>query len=125
MTRLIRCRAAVSEMAKLFDARPDPGLSWRPTIWPGEKAIVVIEGAQGRQLRALSWGLPQDALSKARGDGVRTTLFAREIAGDNSPLGLGLLERCLIAAEDFAYPQGETGQRTRSWFGLWDVPICA
>lgn len=126
MTLLIRCRAAVSEIATLFGARPDPDLTWFPTIWPGEKAIVVTRGTEGRHLRALPWGLPQDPISEARGDRPRTTLFAREIAGDSrAPLRLDLLERCLITVEDFAYPTSETGHRTRSWFGLWDVPICA
>ncbi|CCW19398.1 protein of unknown function DUF159 [Sphingobium indicum BiD32] len=126
MTHLIRCRAAASEIATLFDAKPDPALDWLPTIWPGEKAIVVTSGARGRHLHALPWGLPRDPISRTRGDRPRTTLFAREITGNSrAPLGLDLLERCLIAVEDVAYPIGEKGHRTRSWLGLWDVPICA
>ncbi|WP_298195212.1 hypothetical protein [Novosphingobium sp.] len=126
MTSLLRCRAAVSEMAFLFDATADPGLTWFPTIWPGEKAIIVTRRAHGRHLCALFWGLPRGPISEARGDRPRTTLFAREIAGDNRvPLGLDLLERCLIVVEDFGYATGEKGHRTRSWFGLWDEPICA
>lgn len=53
MSHLIRCRATGAEIAALFDARPDPDLDWFPTIWRGEKAIVVTAGAQGRHLRAL------------------------------------------------------------------------
>ncbi|KEZ19470.1 hypothetical protein CP98_01991 [Sphingobium yanoikuyae] len=126
MTSLLRCRAAVSEMATLFDAKAERGLDWHPTIWPGEAAPVVIAKETGRHLRVLRWGLPEDVCVKATADAKRGTLFAREIAGGfSSPLLLNRLKRCLIVVEDVAYPQGQAGQRTRSWLGLWDRPLSA
>ena len=126
MTRLLRCRAAVSELAALFDAKADAAFSWHPTIWPGEPAPVVTANGKNRHLRVLRWGLPEDVFIKAAADVRRGTLFAREIAGDRaSPLLLDKLERCLIVVEDVAYPQGEGGQRPRSWLGLWATPLSA
>lgn len=126
MTCLIRCRAATSEIAALFEARPDPGLVWFPTIWPGDKAPVITTGGKERRIHALNWGLPENIFIQPRPPGQRGTLFAREITGGrHSPILLEQLERCLIAVEDMAYPHGEEDERMRCWLGLWDTPIAA
>lgn len=126
MTNLLRCRGAVSEIANLFAANADPGLNWRPTIWPGETVLIVTADGDGRRLRTVPWGLPENSFAQARPKAQRTGIFSRHLAKrDGDLIQPEHLERCLIVIEAFAYPDGPSGKRTRSWAGLWDEPLCA
>ena len=126
MTNLIRCRGAVSEIATLFDAEPDPDLLWAPTIWPGEHVLAVTASAGSRRLQTIPWGLPAELFLEPKSPSHRATIFARDLIGRNGGLvAPDLLERCLIIIEACASPEGEDGQQTRTWSGLWDEPLVA
>lgn len=126
MTNLIRCRGAISEIAGLFDAEADLGLLWQPIIWPGESVLVIIPSASGRRLQRMSWGLPSSAFADPRPRSRRATIFGSDMVDRSGGIvSHDLLARCLIVIESFAYPEGVSGQRTRTWGGLWDEPLAA
>lgn len=126
MTNLIRCRGSLSEMAGCFKAEAEPGLIWRPLLWPGQEVPVVSIAAQARALRLASWGLPSQVFAKERSLAQRATLFGRDIAGDGGGImAPERMVRCLIVLESFAYPEGPADLRTRVWAGLWYEPLCA
>lgn len=126
MTKLIRCRASLSEVATTFDAEPVSRLEWRSEIWPGEEVLVVTLEQGHRRLDAMRWNLPAGAFRAGDGLGHRGTVYSRDLASMSSTLvAPQLLLRCLIVIEAFAYPDGRAGARTRAWGGLWDEPLAA
>lgn len=126
MTSLIRCRGSATEIAVTFDAVAEPDLEWRPTAWPGEQVLMVTSKGSQRRLRTGSWGLSPTAFLQPTPQPLRGVVFARDLASANTRLVAShSLERCLIIVEDFAYPTGEPGRRTRAWAGLWDEPVSA
>jgi len=126
MTCLLRTRGSASEMARLFDAEPDPGLAWRETSWTGDPVpVVAVENSQ-RRLRTMIWGLEAAAYAKSVEARQRGVLYARDLAVAATRLhDLAGLRRCLIILESFAYPMGKAGACTRGWIGLWDEPLTA
>ncbi|WP_145200068.1 SOS response-associated peptidase family protein [Sphingobium sp. B2] len=126
MTKLIRCRGGLAEIASAFDAQPASALHWHGDIWPGERALVVTSCDGGRRLDMLEWGLPSSCFVTGDRHEHRETVFARDLAPRSGSLvAPDLLTRCLIVVEAVAYPVGDAGGRTRAWAGLWDEPLAA
>jgi len=125
MSNLIRCRGSASEIAARFDAGPVRDLAWRSHIWPGEAGLVVLLDQQTRALQTLIWGLPAQGFVKRHPLRERIGLFARDLVDGGRVRDPDMLTRCLIIIEDVAYPDGPLGARTRSYAGLWDMPLCA
>lgn len=126
MTCLLRSRGSSSEMARLFAADSEAGISWRDVVWPGEQVPVVIQEGERRRLITMRWGLPQDAFLNPVRPSQRGIIYSRDFWRTGSRLDdVASLSRCLIILESFAYPAGEAGRCTRSWFGLWDQPLTA
>lgn len=127
MTSLLRCRASLSEIAALFEAQAPGPLAWTPAIWPGEAVLIVVVAGGRRRIESVRWGLPASAFAdRKRPKARRGTLFSRDLMGATGTLDEpGALRRCLIVLEDFAYPGGPPGRRTRTWVGLWDAPLIA
>lgn len=125
MTSLLRALGATSEMARRFDAEPDIGLAWREVIWPGDSALVVTQEDGHRRLSAMCWSLPAMAYARPVPAKQRGTLFVRDLVVGGRLHAPARLRRCLIVIEAFAYPSGDDGQCTRSWFGLSDRPLLA
>lgn len=126
MTKLIRCRGSLAEIASIFDARPVSRLRWRSEIWPGEETLVVTLDQGARRLDAVRWDLPTCAFLAGDAQEHRGTVFSRDLTSTSSALvAPQQLLRCLIVIEAFAYPDGKAGARTRAWGGLWDEPLVA
>ncbi|GHC96834.1 hypothetical protein [Novosphingobium pokkalii] len=126
MTKLIRCRGALSEIAKHFSARPSGALKWTPTIWPGENVLVAINAASGPQIELAQWSLPASCFNSAEPADRRSNLFARDLVpGAGRLLDADGLARCLLIVEDVAYPSRDRGGVTRTWVGAWDEPYLA
>nr|WP_053000233.1 SOS response-associated peptidase family protein [Sphingomonas sp. Y57] len=125
MPGLYRCRASASEIAKLFEAETPSDLSWSPMSWPGAPGLVVRAHGDSRRVETMRWGLapgnaPPGMPSKAAEIATVRDLLAPAAFGHALPT-----ERCLIVVEAFAFPDGDKGARTRTWFGLWDQPLFA
>jgi len=126
MVALIRARGAASEMARLFDADPLPGLDWPDSIWPGDQVPVILQAGDRCRLTTMSWGLPQTQLKAPLPPAQRAGFYSRDLVADASRLrNPGALDHCLIILEAWATPAGRSGQRTRQWTGLWDEPLVA
>lgn len=126
MTKLIRCRASLSEVAAKFDAMPVSRLEWRSEIWPGEEVLVVMLEQGHRRLDAMRWNLPACAFKAGDGQGHRGTVYSRDlVSASGALLAPEQLSRCLIVIEAFAYPDGGAGERMRAWGGLWEEPLVA
>lgn len=126
MTALLRCRGSTAEMALQFDAVVDTCLDWRETIWTGDMIPVVLGAGDHRRLATSQWGLPGDAFVKDIDAKRRGTLYSRDLVTSASRLrDPARLRRCLIVIESFAYPEGPAGEKTRTWFGLWDSALAA
>ena len=126
MTKLIRCRGSLAEIASTFDAQPTSVLHWHGDIWPGERVLVVTGSEDGRRLDSFAWGLPSSCFVASDRHEHRETFFARDLAPRSGSLvAPDCLTRCLIVVEAVAYPVGDAGERTRAWAGLWDEPLAA
>jgi putative SOS response-associated peptidase YedK len=121
MASLYRCRGSRDELASLFDCKVDRKLTWQPQMRPGQAGLVICRHGSRRIARAMRWGIPPPG--ESGGEHLWTELdpFSNAAFGnrENRP------RRCLIVLDSFALPDGARGQRTRSWFGLWDEPLFA
>jgi putative SOS response-associated peptidase YedK len=69
----------------------------------------------------MRFGMPVRSSERRRWQWAERNVFSR-LAFDEKVDPPG---RCLIPMDSFALPDGSSGQRTRSWFGLWDDPLFA
>lgn len=126
MTKLIRCRGALSEIANHFSATPSAALRWTPTIWPGEDVLIATNAPGGPQIELARWQLPASCFTSAEPADRRSNLFARDLVpGAGRLLDADNLVRCLIIVEDVAYPTKDRDAVTRTWVGAWDEPYIA
>lgn len=116
MCNLYRMTKGVDEVARLFAVEADSGANFAEEVYPGYPGLVV---AQGRA-RAMGWGFPliltgkqgqklkPKPVTNAREDKLHSAFWQDSFAQ----------RRCLIPVSQWAEPQGEAGQMTRSWYGL-------
>jgi putative SOS response-associated peptidase YedK len=116
MCNLYRMTRGVAEIARLFEAIPDPGANFAEEVYPGYPGLVV---AQGRA-RAMTWGFPlvlkgrhgqplkPRPATNAREDKLRTAFWRDSFAH----------RRCLIPVSAWAEAEGEKGRMTRTWYAL-------
>jgi putative SOS response-associated peptidase YedK len=125
MTSLYRCRGSAEEIRDIFGCRVERGFTWSPLVRPNGHGVIITAEQPGlhpeRLAQRVRWGCR--GLPDAR---------RQEIWADFNPFGDHLFadgpesrQRCLIVLDSFAFPDGPKGQRTRSWFGLWDEPMFA
>lgn len=124
MTHLYSCRTALSEVATIFDAVTPAAASWSAEMWPGRVGLAV-RGVEGdRRIEPMTWGVLDWSFLFDRTKERRTSAWFRELFPDHVEM-LRPERRCLIVLDAFAYPGGNRGKRTRTWFGFEDRPICA
>lgn len=125
MTALVRCRSSGAEIAGRFAATRAGPLGWRPVIWPGEELVAILPSAGGRCLVAMPWGLDPSVFTASLSLSARAVVHPRDLGRMGRILAGECPSSCLIVAEDFAYPSGPPGRRTRCWAGLWDHSLVA
>ncbi len=116
MCNLYRMTQTTDEIARLFDAVPDPGANYGAEVYPGYPGLVVAEG----KARAMTWGFPlvlkgrqgqplkPKPVTNAREDKLTTPFWKASFES----------RRCLIPVSAWAEAEGEQGRMTRTWYAL-------
>lgn len=124
MPTLYRCRTALSEVAALCDASAPAAADWSGELWPNRIGLIVRATPEGRIIEAMRWNLPAPLGPPDAKAEPRTTVWFREFLRDARHLHAPS-SRCLIITDSFAFPDGNDGSRTRTWYGFEDRPIFA
>ena len=123
MCSLYRLHQSAAEVAKVFDVAAAPGLNFSAEVYPGYPGLVVEGGAA----RVMHWGFPlvltgkqgqklkPKPVTNARDDKLHTAFWRDSFVH----------RRCLIPVSQWAEPQGQPRQMTRSWYGLPDANLFA
>ncbi|HEX4693620.1 SOS response-associated peptidase family protein [Sphingomonas sp.] len=127
MSRLYTAMAGLVEIAEHFGADMPAPVAVPTEVIEGNPGLVVLQGRDRRLLKNMSWGFPR---------------LTREMRLHGDPPGrIGLVAdltnpmwehmvvepryRCLIPLTHFANPDGEPGEKTRTWFSVKDEPLVA
>ena len=127
MSRLYTVASTVEAVAEHFGADPAADISLPSETTEGHSGLIVTEDGGHRMLRSMHWGFP------------RLTREMRERGEDPGRIGLVadltnpmwehlVVEpccRCLIPLTHFANPDGDPGEKTRTWFSVKDAPLVA
>ena len=109
-------RSSTAEIAALFDAEAPSGINAPDEIYPGYPGLVT----NGREFRIMNWGFPlvltgkkgqplkPKPVTNARDDKLRTAFWKSSFER----------RRCLIPVTQWAEPEGEDGQMTRTWYSV-------
>lgn len=122
MTVLYRCRTSLSEVSATFRATAPSAADWSAEVWPGRRGLVVHESGGMRRVAAMSWGVRDWSSEAGLRKDHRSSAWFRELYPSRVEL-LALERRCMIVVDAFAYPEGPSGARMRTWFGFDDRPI--
>ncbi|RVT91297.1 SOS response-associated peptidase family protein [Sphingomonas crocodyli] len=127
MSRLHTIQATLKAVADHFGAEVSEGLEVPPETIEGWPGLVVIERDGRRHLRSMLWGFPRRTREmRERGDPTGRIGLVADLT---NPLWDKLVVdpryRCLIVLTHFANPDGDPGEKTRTWFSLLDQPIMA
>lgn len=127
MTRLYTLAATAPDVAQHFGATiPDPVVI-PPENIEGNPGIVIHEHAGRRLVRRLSWGFPRRTREmRLRGDPHGRIGLVADLT---NPIWEHIVVepryRCLIPLTHFANPDGDPGEKTRTWFSLKGEPLVA
>jgi putative SOS response-associated peptidase YedK len=116
-----RLRGAAIAIAEAMGIPFDADITLPPhDLFPKRPAMVVRQGAAGREAALLQWGFPPPP-------GVRGPVTnVRNLA---SPFWRGALanpaRRCLIPGSEFCEWEGEAGAKRQRWFRLPSQPVFA
>lgn len=116
MCNLYRMTKGTAEVARLFNAEPDPGANFGEEVYPGYPGLVIAEG----RARAMTWGFPlvlkgkqgqplkPKPVTNAREDKLLTGFWRDSFVH----------RRCLVPVSQWAEAEGEKGRMTRTWYGV-------
>ena len=127
MTRLYTVLSPIEDVAAHFGV-PCPPIESSPTdIVEGLQGLVVVERAGRRHLEQMRWGFPR--LTREMRDRGEHADIIGLVADLTNPLWEDVVRdprnRCLIPLTHFANPDGDSGEKTRTWFSVKDAPIVA
>ncbi len=127
MSRLYTVQASIAEIAAQFGIDDRPDLSPPSETIEGNTGLVVLENDGRRLLKSMSWGFPRLTRDmRLRGDPPGRIGLVADLT---NPLWEHLVVdqryRCLIPLTHFANPNGDPGDKTRSWFSVEGEPLLA
>ncbi|RYG99315.1 MAG: DUF159 family protein [Alphaproteobacteria bacterium] len=127
MSRLHAVATSAEELAAHFAIDDAVGVVVPSETVEGSPGLVVLENNGRRLLKSLAWGFPRVTRDmRLRGE---TPSRIGLVADLTSPMWEHIVVepryRCLIPLTHFANPEGDPGQKTRSWFSVKDRPIIA
>jgi putative SOS response-associated peptidase YedK len=128
MSRLHCILAGLPEIAAHFGVSPVPEFEFFPEMREGGNGMVVRERRGGRRLlQPMSWGFPR-LTKEMREKGElpdRLGLMADLTNPMWSDMVVDQRYRCIIPLTHFANPDGDPGEKTRTWFSVEDQRIMA
>ena len=127
MSRLHSLRASVADVAAFLGADPAAGLTVPSETVEGHDGLVMFLGGGTRRLRLMRWGFPRLTREmRLRGDEPGIIGLVADLT---NPMWEHLVAdpryRCIIPITHFANPDGDPGEKTRTWFSLQNQPIMA
>lgn len=127
MTRLYALAASTRDVAAQFGAAIPAPVTMPSENIEGNPGIVVHEHAGKRTIRELTWGFPRRTREmRLRGDPHgRIGLVADLTNPIWEHIVVDTRYRCLIPLTHFANPDGDPGEKTRTWFSVKGKPLVA
>lgn len=116
MTRIYRCRTALSEAGALFDASWQAGATWSGEVYPERMGLIVTQGEAARRIKPARWGIDARKLGLS-GSGACPTLWFREV-WEQTRHWLEPASRCVILLDCFSAPTSVAGRTSKAWFGI-------
>lgn len=127
MSRLHALTTDATALTSHFGVRPDFQVDVPSETIEGYPGLMVIEKDKRRLLKSATWGFPRLSREmRLRGDPPGRIGL---VANLTNPLWEHLVAdpryRCLIPITHFANPDGDPGEKTRTWFSVKDQPVIA
>lgn len=124
MCNLYKARTTAEEMARLFNAIPDPAYQIvieKDYVAPGKPGYVVREENGQRLLSTMAWGFPFQGKPVTNVRNYTSPFWKSALANPD--------RRCLVPVTEFqewsAAPVPETGKKKAFWFSIPSQPIFA
>jgi len=127
MSRLYAVASNVMDISAHFAAEPPVNLKVPSETVEALPGLVVFERNGQRHLRLMDWGFPRLTREmRERGDLPGRIGLVADLT---NPLWEQLVVdqryRCLIPLSHFANPNGDPGEKTRTWFSVDRQPLVA
>lgn len=124
MCNLYKVRTTAQEMARLFDAIPDPMNQIaveKDYVAPGKPGHVVREESGQRLLSAMAWGFPFQGKPVTNVRSYTSPFWKSALANP--------ARRCLVPVTEFqewsVAPMPDTGKKKAFWFSVPSQPVFA
>lgn len=117
----------MADIAGQFDIADTSGLSLPSETIEGGRGLVVVERDGRRLLKSMPWGFPRLTREiRERGDPPGRIGLVADLTNPMwEQLVVDPRYRCLIPLSHFANPDGDPGEKTRTWFSVTGEPIVA
>ena len=127
MSRLYTVVAGAVEVRDHFGADMPASTTVPTEVIEGNPGLVVLETGGRRRLRTMGWGFPRLTREmRLRGDPPRRLGLVADLTNPMwEQLVVDPRYRCLIPLTHFANPEGDPGDKTRTWFSLAGQPLVA
>ena len=127
MSRLYALNASAANVAADFGVSDAPAVRVPSETIEGSPGLVILQKDGRRLLKPMSWGFPRLTREmRLRGDPPgRIGLVADLTNAMWEQLVTDPRYRCLIPLTHFANPNGEPGEKARSWFSMKDAQLMA
>ncbi|URW75915.1 SOS response-associated peptidase family protein [Sphingomonas donggukensis] len=127
MSRLYTVMAGVADVATHFGAEIPASVGVPPETIEGNPGLVVLESGYRRLLKLMSWGFPRLTREmRLRGDPPGRIGLVADLTNPMwEHLVVDQRYRCLIPLTHFANPNGDPGEKTRTWFSVTGEPLVA
>lgn len=127
MSRLFTVQRSSAEIVSYFETDPAPEVVVPSETIEGNPGLIVLEHNGRRMLKALPWGFPRHSREmRLRGDPPGRIGVVADLT---NPMWDTMVAdpryRCLIPLTHFANPDGDPGEKTRTWFSVKNEPLVA
>ena len=127
MSRLYTAMAGLADIAGNFAAEVPAPVAVPMEVIEGNQGLVVLENVGRRLLKSMTWGFPRTTREmRLRGDPPGRIGLVADLT---NPLWEDIVVdaryRCLIPLTHFANPDGDPGEKTRTWFSVVGEPLVA